>query len=136
MPLGNVLGEFTAKAMSVRISELGGGQRRVEADFSGEATGQVPGQVLFTMTTEGTPGQPVTYSYTGVALAAAGAVVRFSGRGVGIRTGEGHKARYRGAVCFATDDPKLVAFNSLLAAVEFEIDPTTLTVKGAYCEWK
>lgn len=136
MPLGNVLGEFVGKAMSVRISDLGGGQRRTEGDFTGEAKGQIPGQFFSTMIVEGVPGQPVTYSYTGTLLAASGAVMRFSGRGVGIRTGEGHKVRYRGSGCSITDDPKLAAFNNILAAVEFEIDPATLTIKGATCEWK
>ncbi len=39
MPLGNVLGEFVGKVTSVRISELGGGQRRLEIDSTGEARG-------------------------------------------------------------------------------------------------
>ena len=70
------------------------------------------------------------------ALAASGAVVQVSGRGVGIRTGEGHKVRYRGAGCFATTDPQLAAFNGLLSAAEFEIDPATMTIKGTAYEWK
>jgi hypothetical protein len=88
------------------------------------------------MTVEGVPGHPVTYSITGALLAASGAVVQFSGRGVGIRTGEGHKVRYRGAACYATADPNLAAFNSMLGGVEFEIDPATMSIKGAVCEWK
>ena len=136
MPLGNVLGEFVGKATSVRITDLGGGQRRLEIDSTGEAKGQVPGQIFSTMTVEGVPGHPVTYSITGALLAASGAVVQFSGSGVGIRTGEGHKVRYRGAACYATTDPALAAFNSLLGGVEFEIDPATMTIKGAVCEWK
>ncbi len=136
MPLGNVLGEFVGKATSVRITDLGGGQRRLEIDSTGEAKGQVPGQIFSTMTVEGVPGHPVTYAITGALLAASGAVVQFSGRGVGIRTGEGHKVRYRGAACYATADPNLAAFNSLLGGVEFEIDPATMTIKGAVCEWK
>jgi hypothetical protein len=136
MPLGNVLGEVVAKVTSVRISELGGGQRRLEIDSTGEVKGQVPGQAFATMIVEGIPGHAVTYTSTGTILAASGAVVRLSGRGVGIRTGEGHKVRYRGASCFATDDPKLAAFNGLLAAAEFEIDPATMTIKGTAYEWK
>lgn len=136
MPLGNVLGEFTGKVTSVRISDLGGGQRRIEIDSTGEVKGQVPGQAFSTMIVEGMPGHAVTYSSTGAILAASGAVVRVSGRGVGIRTGEGHKVRYRGSGCFATDDPKLAAFNGILAAAEFEIDPATMTIKGVACEWK
>ena len=136
MPLGNVLGEFVGKVTSVRISDLSGGQRRIEIDSTGEVKGQVPGQTFGTMIVEGMPGHAVTYTSTGTILAASGAVVRVSGRGVGIRTGEGHKARYRGSACFATDDPKLAAFNNTLAAVEFEIDPATMTIKGVACEWK
>jgi hypothetical protein len=60
-------------------------------------------------------------SITGALMAASGAVVRFSGRGVGLRTGGGHKVRYRDAACYATDDPNLASFNSLLGGVEFEM---------------
>lgn len=136
MPLGNVLGEVVAKVTSVRISDLGGGQRRIEIDSTGEVKGQVPGQGFATMIIEGIPGHAVTYTTTGTILAASGAVVRVSGRGVGIRTSEGHKVRYRGSSCFATDDPKLAAFNGLLAAAEFEVDPATMTIKGTAYEWK
>ena len=136
MPLGNVLGEFVGKVTSARISDLGGGQRRLALDSTGEAKGQAPGQLFSTMVIDGVPGRPVTYAITGTLLAASGAVVRFSGRGVGMRTGEGHKARYRGAACYDTDDPQLAAYNSILGGVEFEIDPTTMAIKGAVCEWK
>jgi hypothetical protein len=136
MPLGNVIGEFTGKIMSVRQTDLGGGQVRVELDAAGETSGQVSGQFFSTMVVEGTPGRPATYSSTGTLLAASGAVMRVFGRGVGIRTGEGHKVRCRGSGCASTDDPKLAALNTMLTAVEFEIDPATMTVKGAVCEWK
>jgi hypothetical protein len=136
MPLGNVLGEIAGKVTSVRITDLGGGQVRLEIDGTGEAKGQVPGQIYSTMTVEGSRGRPVTYAITGAILATSGAVVQFTGRGVGIRTGEGHKVRYRGSAHYATDDPSLVAFNSLLTAAEFEIDPATGTITGAICEWK
>lgn len=35
MRLGNVLGEFSAKIMSLKQTDIGSGQRRVEIDFSG-----------------------------------------------------------------------------------------------------
>jgi hypothetical protein len=136
MPLGNVIGEFTGKIMSVRQTDLGGGQLRVELDAAGETSGQAQGQFFSTMVIEGVPGQAVTYTSTGTLLAASGAVVRVTGRGVGIRTGQGHKGRYRGAGCASTADLQLAALNSLLTAAEFEIDPATLTVQGAVCEWK
>ena len=136
MPFGNALGEVVAKVTSVRITDLGGGQRRLEVDSTGEVKGQVPGQGFATMVVEGITGATVTYTSTGTILAASGAVVRMSGRGVGIRTGEGHKMRYRGAACYTTDDPKFAAFNGLLGAVEFEMDPTAMTIKGTAYEWK
>lgn len=136
MPFGTVLGEVVAKITSVRVSELGGGQRRTEIDSTGEVKGQAPGQGFSTLVIEGTPGHAATYTTTATLLAASGAVVRMSGRGVAIRTGEGHKIRCRGAACYATDDPKLAAFNSLLGAAEFEIDPATMTIKGTAYEWK
>jgi hypothetical protein len=69
-------------------------------------------------------------------LATSGAVVRVSGQGIGMRTGEGHKIRYRGAACYATDDAKMAALTNIIAGVEFEADPATMTIKGAICEWK
>ena len=137
MPLGNVLGEFTYTASSVKLTDLGGGRIRAELDLSGEATGQVSGKLLGTLIIEGSgPGRPSTYTGTGLLFGASGSVVRFSTCGVGIRTGEEHKARFRGTVSYATEDPQLVAFNSMIAATEFETDPITNTVKGAVCEWK
>src|SRR5712692_5459466 len=44
MPFGNVLGEVTLKVMSVRHTDIGGGQVRLEVDLVGEGTGQLPGQ--------------------------------------------------------------------------------------------
>jgi hypothetical protein len=43
MPLGNTLVEFVLKGMSVRHSDLGGGQMRIEGDFGGEVTEETPG---------------------------------------------------------------------------------------------
>jgi hypothetical protein len=138
MPLGNVLGEFTLKYMSVRQTDIGGGQTRLEIDVTGEGTGQLPGQNFgtLTITMGGDANRPNPYSYTGALLTASGAVVRISSWGLRVRTGQGHKARWRGAACYATDDPSLAAFNNMIAAVESESDPATMTIKGATCEWK
>jgi hypothetical protein len=136
MPLGTVLGEYVGKTMAVRQTDLGGGQVRVEIDFTGEVKGQTPGQFFSTMVLEGAPGQAMPYRYTGVLLAASGGVARLSGRGVRMRTGEGHKARHRGAACAVSDHPSLAALNNMIVAEEFETDPATLTIKGAFCEWK
>ena len=138
MPLGTVLGEFQLKATSIRQTDIGGGQVRIEGDYTGEGAGALPGQNIGTLTvTIGSdPTRTRPWSYTGTLLTTAGTVVRVSGWGVSVRTGQGHKARYRGAVCYATDDPKLAAFNGMIAAVESELDPVTMTMKGATCEWK
>lgn len=137
MALGKVLGEFVLKAMSVRQTSSGGDSRRLEIDLAGEATGGVPGQDIGTLTVEmsGDTSRPNAWTFIGVLLAKSGAVVQLSGSGLGIRTGEGHKGRYRGAACYHTDDPKLADFNRVIAAVEFETDPATMTLKGVSCEW-
>jgi hypothetical protein len=138
MPLGNVIGEFTLKAMSVRQADIGGGQVRLEVDLAGEGGGQMPGQNIGTLTV--TVGSDLTrpnpWTYTGSLLAASGVVVRVSGQGMGVRTGQGHKVRYRGTGRYVADDPKLAAFNGMITAVEFEADPATMTIKGVSCEWK
>src|SRR5262249_53098324 len=131
------LGEFTAKIMSIRQTDLEGGQVRIELDTVGEGTGQGLGQVISTMVmTAGAPGRPSPFTGTGTLLAASGAVVRWSSCGVGRRTGEGHKVRSRGVGSYATDDPNLAAFNRIIAAGEFEVDPVAMTVKGAVWEWE
>jgi len=136
MPLGNSLGEAVGKITSVRISELSGGQRRTELDVTGEITGQVPGQIFSTIVLEGLPGQAAMYTSTSTLLAASGAVIRASGRGIAMRTGEGHKLRSRVAFCLVTEDPKLAALNGLIMAGESEIDPATMTIKATSYEWK
>jgi hypothetical protein len=138
MSLGTVLGEIRLKAMSVRQTDLGGGQVRVDIDLAGESSGRVPGQTFGTMTvTAGSDAnRPNPWSYTGTLLAKSGAVVRISGWGVGMRTGQGHQGRYRGAVCYSTDDPKLAEFNGMIAAVETEADPATMLLTGTTYEWK
>ena len=87
MSLGTVLGEFIGKVTSVGITSLGGGDQCIENDFTGEAKGQVPGQIFGTMIIEGTAGRSVAYKVTGAILASSGAMIRYSGRGVGIRSG-------------------------------------------------
>jgi hypothetical protein len=98
MPLGTVLGEFIGKVTSVGITGLGGGDQCIESDFTGEAKGQVPGQIFGTMIIEGTASRSVTYKVTGTILASSGAVIRYSGRGVGIRSRTG------GTVCSGTSE--------------------------------
>jgi hypothetical protein len=82
------------------------------------------------------PTRPNPWSYTGTTLATSGGVVGVSGSGIAQRTGEGHKVRLRGVAQYSTTDPKLAMLNKVIAAVEAEIDPATMTLKGAACEWK
>ncbi len=139
MPLGNTLVEFVLKGMSVRHSDLGGGQMRIEGDFGGEVTGETPGHHSGTLTVtvaNDDPTRPNPWTWAGRTLATSGAVVGVSVWGIAQRTGEGHKVRLRGAVRYSTADPKLAMLNNLIAAVEADLDPATMTFKGAACEWK
>jgi hypothetical protein len=137
MPLAESLGEFAYKATSVKPTDLGGGQTRIEITYAGEVTGQVPGQHFGTLTvTVSAEGRPAPWSYIGATLTTSGSVVRISGQGLSIRTGDGFKVRYRGTYCMSTEDPKLANFNNVIAAVEAEADPATQMLKGAGCIWK
>jgi hypothetical protein len=139
MPLGRVLGEYVLKATSTKVEELGGGHVRLEINYAGEGTGEVPGHNIGTLSfiaEGGDPSLPAEWKYLGALLTTSGSVVKVSGSGVRIRTGDGHKARYRGSVRYYTTDPKLSDFNKIIAATESEGDPATMTLKGAVCEWK
>ena len=46
MPFGNNLGEYVFKVMSVRQIDLGAGERRIEADYAGEVTGEAAGATM------------------------------------------------------------------------------------------
>ena len=50
MPFGNVMGEAVMKQSSGRQSDLGGGQKQVEIDYAGEATGEMRGNTYGTFT--------------------------------------------------------------------------------------
>lgn len=137
MPLGESLGEFEFKAKSVRHIALDGGQIRIEVDFEGEAGGDVPGYHFGTLAyCPLMPNLPFAWTYTGTTLGTSGSVVAITAQGAGARTGDGHKIRFRGASTYHTDDPKMAEFNHVIAAVEAEADPLTMTLKGLACIWK
>jgi hypothetical protein len=140
MPLGNnSIGAFVGKVVSIRHSDMGGGQRKLESDLAGEATGTAPGNHYGTLTlVVGSDGltNPVPFTYVGTTLMSSGAVVGISQSGMAQHTGEGHKLRYRGVARFLTTDPKLAAVNGLIFAVETEIDGATMTAKAEGYEWK
>jgi hypothetical protein len=137
VPLAETIVEFQLKATSVKPSDLGGGQTKLEITYAGEVTGAVPGQHLGTLTvTIGALDRPNIWTWFGGTLTNSGSVVRVSGQGLSIRTGDGHKVRYRGTVCYLTEDPKLASFNNVIGAVEIEADPVTQLLKGAARVWK
>ncbi len=132
MPLGNVMGEFTVNITSLKQTELGGGQIRIEIDAAGEATGQISGQNIASFVAEVTQGQPNPFSVTGFVMPASGPPTRYSAWGIGVLGEESHKVRLRGAVRYLGDDPNTATF---IGAVEAEIDLKEMTMKGAVCEW-
>ena len=139
MPFGKSIGGFAGKVTSIRHSDIGGGQRKLESDLAGEATGTAPGNHYGTLTlVVGSDGlvNPVPFSYIGTTMMSSGGVVGISQSGMAQHTGEGHKIRYRGVARFSTTDPKLVAVNSLIFVVETEIDGATMGVKAEGYEWK
>jgi len=137
MPFGDSLGEFVLKATSVRTVPLGGELVRIEVDFVGDVKGQVTGRHFGTLLSYPTdPKRPYTWTYAGRTLADSGAIIRTTSEGTAVRTGNGHKIRFRGAQRFITDDPQLADFNHLIGAIEAEADPMTMTLTGVACVWR
>ncbi len=138
MPLGNTLGEFSLKAMSVKQIDLGSGQLRIEIDYKGEVSGEGGGSHYGTLclVATGDPDRPMPWSYVGTTLAATGAAINVTGSGMAQRTGQGQKMRLRGVARQLSADAKLAMLNNLIAATESELDPATDTLKGVACEWK
>lgn len=139
MPLGEVLAEVVSKVTSVRYSDIGGGQTKAEVDASGDAKGMVVGRVTGTFTiirSSSEPARPAPWTYVGRVFLASGATASVSGQGLCVRTGQGHKIRFRGTMCGTNDDPKLAELNNMISAVELEADPMTGTMTGGNCVWK
>ena len=132
MPLGKVLGEFSANITSLTQTELSGGQIKIELNTVGEGTGEVPGRTMATQVAEVTPGKPSPFHVTGVVMPASGAPTRFSAWGLGVGGAASHQVRLRGVIRYLGDDPKTA---TLIGAVEAELDLKAMTFKGAVCEW-
>jgi hypothetical protein len=118
---------------------MGAGQTKAEIDVTGEAKGTAPGHVAgtFIIIRSGSdPARPAPWTFSGRSFLASGATSSVSGQGLCVRTGEGHKIRFRGTMCATTDDPKLAEFNNMIFSVEAEADPITRTMTGANCIWK
>jgi hypothetical protein len=141
MPFGNSMGSGQMKQMSVRQTDLGGGQVRVEADYAGEVTGQAAGNHYGTYTViineNDDPSRPIPYTYVGATLLPSGATLGTTGSGFVVRTGKGHNMRFRGVLrTSSSKDPKLAELNNLIVALESEFDATTNTLKAEACDWK
>jgi len=141
MPFGKSMGAGQMKLMAVRLTDLGGGQARVESDYAGEITGEAAGNAYGTYTMivneNDDPARPIPYTYIGATLLPSGATLAVAGSGMAARTGKGHNMSFRGLLRYSPNkDPKLAEFNNLIVAVESEFDAATNTMKGEGCEWK
>ena len=139
MPLGEVFAEVTAKVTSVKYSDHGVGQTKIEVNVAGEVKGTVTGHTGGTFTVIRT-GNDMTraapWTYIGRVLLASGHIASVTGQGLVIGTGQGHKIRFRGSMCGTNDDPKLSQLNSMISAFEAEADPIAGTLTGANCFWR
>jgi hypothetical protein len=137
MPLGDVVAEFVLKATSVRTVPLNGDQVRIEVDLAGDVKGLFPGRHFGTLISYPIEAaRPYAWSYSGRTLGDSGAVVRVTGDGTAVHTGEGHKIRFRGAERLQTNDPALAELNGVIVALEAEADPLTVTLAGAAYMWR
>jgi hypothetical protein len=138
MPLGEVFAEAVSNVTSVRYTDIGGGQTKIEIDVRGEVKGRVNGVTsgTFSVIRGSDPAKPGSWTYVGRAFLASGAIVAVSGQGLSARTGDGQKVCFRGSMTGNNDDPKLAELNNIIAAFEGEADPMTGVFTGANCVWK
>ena len=71
----------------------------------------------------------------GVAMTVDGAVVNYSGQGVGRFTGRGMAVSWRGAVYFQTGSDKFARLNGVAGVYEFEVDENGQTTAKTW-EWR
>ena len=110
---------------------------RIEVDFTGDVKGLFPGRHFGTLISYPIhPARPYAWSYSGSTLGDNGAVVRVTGDGTAIRTGDGHKIRFRGTERLLTNAPALAELNQAIVALEAEANPLTMTIAGAAYMWK
>jgi len=141
MSLGNNIAEFVLKMTSVRQTDLGGGQRRLEVDYAGEVSGPVAGNHYGTLAAvfneNDDPARPNHFSWTGTTLTESGAIVNISAWGLSQGTWhKGDSLRLRSIGRLTSTDSALAAYNNQMVAFEGEFDPATGTLKGAGLEWK
>ena len=134
MPLGDALAEFSTQITSLDQTEIGGGLRRIEISASGEATGQLAGQMFVKIVAEATPSEPSPFNATGSILTTMGSVIQFNAYGVGT-LGDGFQIHLRGADRQKTAETSLAAMNNATSAVEGVIDLKGQTLKGKVYLW-
>jgi hypothetical protein len=53
-----------------------------------------------------------------------------------MRTGEGHRFRFRATAVYSTNDPSLAEINGVIGAIEAEGDLLAGTLKGEVYAWQ
>lgn len=134
--LGEQLGEETGQTTGRRILPgTDGLHPQVEASF--ESTGTVLGTAYQNVGTyTATPRFDGTFAGVGqgVVMTADGAVVMWSGTGVGRFTETGAQV-WRGGLVYETTSEKYARLNTVIGMFEYEVSPEGKTV-GSFTEWK
>ncbi len=131
--LGDKLGEENGQITGTKVVST----NPPTTEISFQATGQLLGVETSTIATYTSVMRPDGTMYgegEGLLLTAEGEGLSWKGGGVGVLTGEGMGAKYRGAIYYSTESEKLSKLNGIAAVFEYDFDAEGKT-HGIIWEW-
>src|SRR3990172_10929538 len=129
--LGDLIGEMKGKVTGIRVLA-----DRLESTVQG--SGKVWGtdeNEVETFTSTPRPDGSVLGEGQGLITTKDGDMIMFKGQGIGIPTGKGQAASFRGAIHYQTASQKFVKANRTVGVFEYDIDQEG-NVHGKIWEWK
>ena len=131
--LGDKIGEENGQITGMKVVST----NPPTTEISFQATGQLLGvatNAFATYTSVMRPDGTIYGEGNGLITTADGEGATWKGSGVGVLTGEGMGAKYRGAIYYSTTSKKLAKLNSIAAIFEYEVDAEGKT-HGITWEW-
>ncbi len=119
--LGDKVGELTGQMTGLRILET---SPTPKAEVSFQAEGHLLGvdtQEMATYTSEMRPDGSMYGEGKGVSMGSNGEVATWVGNGIGIPTGKGMGAKWRGAIYYSTQVEAWAKLNGISVVYEFDV---------------
>ncbi len=132
--LGDKIGHFSGHMTGMRILETSPAPK---AEVSFQAEGHLLGvdtQEMATYTSEMRPDGTMLGDGKGVSMGAGGEVATWRGGGIGVATGKGMEAKWRGAIYYSTATESWAMLNSTAVVYEFDVAEDG-SVSGTLFAW-